>query len=140
VQSIIVGKVGVPLALTGVGWDLRRTVIALCAAVVLFAGGFLVGLNVHQHSSVTSSRPNQSSASTSVAGGSRQSVGAKVVVPSLIGESLDLASTNLEQAGLVGAISGGPPTGNGPVLITSQSPGAGTHVPKGTSVALTLHS
>jgi len=140
VRSIIVGKAGAPLALAGVGWDLRRTVISVCAAVVLFAAGFLVGLNVHQHSAVTLSRPNQASTSSSLAVGSSQSVGAESVVPSLIGESLDLASINLEEAGLVGAISGGPPTGNGPVLISSQSPTAGTHVPKGTSVALTFHS
>lgn len=90
-------------------------------AAILLGGGILIGLTAGHHSPAAVSQPNHA-----------------LVVPALVGEPLPVASNSLGQAGLVGTVRGDPPTGNGELLVASQSPPAGTQVKKGTTVTFTL--
>jgi beta-lactam-binding protein with PASTA domain len=89
------------------------------AAAILFGGGILVGLTVAQPSPTAASHPNHA-----------------LVVPPVIGEPLTVATKSLYQAGLVVNVRAAsvPLGGNGPLLVSSQSPKAGTALKKGTNV------
>jgi beta-lactam-binding protein with PASTA domain len=59
-----------------------------------------------------------------------------VIVPSITGDSVNTASQILSALGLV--MSGANAPGGGPILIGSQSPRAGTHVHRGSTIKITL--
>jgi PASTA domain len=109
------------LALSGMGRRWWSGVVVGLAAAILLGGGVLIGLTAGHHSPAALSQPNHA-----------------LVVPALVGEPLSVASNALGQAGLVGTLEAAPPTGNGVVLVASQSPPAGAHVKEGTSVTFTL--
>ena len=115
------GRAQAVLRLTSVGKRWRLGVVVGLGTAILVGGGVLMGLTAGHHSPPAVSQPNHA-----------------LVVPALVGEPLSVASNALGQAGLVGTLEGGPPTGNGEVLVASQSPAAGTQVKEGTSVAFTL--
>jgi PASTA domain len=126
------GKVGTPpVPLIAMGRRWWSGVVVGFAAAILFGGGILVGLTVAHRSPTALSQQNHDEAM-------RSGFLDAHVVPALIGEPLPVASNSLTQAGLVGSVSGPPPCCNGEVLVSGQSPRAGTNVKDGATVFFTL--
>ncbi len=132
-MQYVSGAVGTPLvALIAVGRRWWSGVVVGFAAAILLGGGILVGLIVDHPSPTALSQQQHDEAMRS------GFIDVRVVVPSLIGEPLPMASFSLTKAGLVGSVSGPPPCCNGEVLVSAQSPRAGTTVKNGATVVLTL--